>query len=463
MDGLEAKEIKVHDLLKQNPEFRVDSEYVLKKYLIYDKIISDIPFDYIDNIAFVTDGIHESIDFDENSSINLISAKAPKENVFDLSSTGYISEVQNKLNPRTQLQEDDVIISTVGTIGNCAVVDKSVLPANSDRHVGIIRLNKNYKPRYVSTFLLSKYGRFQSERYTTGNVQPNLFIYKIKAIKIPFISDVFQDTIENKVIEAHQKLKKSKDLYLKAEEVLLNEIGMRDFQESQDKVAIKTLSQSWAITGRLDAEYYQEKYDDISNEIYNYSNGYALLGSVCNVKDSNYIPKDKITYNYIELSNIGSKGEINACTTDLGAKLPTRARRLINKGDVIVSSIEGSLTSCALITNEYDNAICSNGFYIVNSTQINSETLLLLFKSEPIQNLLKKGCSGTILTAISKDEFKRIPIPLIREEIQNSLKEMIKECSKLREESRLLLEKAKKTVEIAIEKGEEEAFKYLSI
>lgn len=192
MDGLEAKEIKVHALLKQNPEFRVDSEYVLKKYLIYDKIISDIPFDYIDNIAFVTDGIHESIDFDESSSINLISAKAPKENVFDLSLTGYISEVHNKLNPRTQLQEDDVIISTVGTIGNCTVVDKSVLPANSDRHVGIIRLNKNYKPRYASTFLLSKYGRFQSERYTTGNVQPNLFIYKVKVIKIPFISDVFK-------------------------------------------------------------------------------------------------------------------------------------------------------------------------------------------------------------------------------------------------------------------------------
>lgn len=40
---------------------------------------------------------------------------------------------------------------------------------------------------------------------------------------------------------------------------------MRNFQESQDKVAIKTLSQLCAITGRLDAEYYQEKYDDISN------------------------------------------------------------------------------------------------------------------------------------------------------------------------------------------------------
>ena len=98
--------------------------------------------------------------------------------------------------------------------------------------------------------------------------------------------------------------------------------------------------------------------------------------------------------------------------------LPTRARRKVKRGQAIVSSIEGSLQSCALITDEYDNALCSTGFYVVDSAKINPETLLVLFKSEPMQALMKQRCSGTILTAISKDEFLSMPLPLIADDVQ---------------------------------------------
>ena len=77
------------------------------------------------------------------------------------------------MNPRTALRKNDVIISTVGTIGNCAVVDESILPANSDRHVGIIRIKNEYSSYVLSTFFLSKFGRIQTMREATGNVKLN--------------------------------------------------------------------------------------------------------------------------------------------------------------------------------------------------------------------------------------------------------------------------------------------------
>src|SRR3990167_4485320 len=159
---------------------RFDSEYYHPQNLLLLKRLKLKKHSQIGNFAFVTDGIHASIDFNENSRINLLSAKAPKENYFDLSGTGFISKVQDEKNKRTRLKENDVVVSTVGTIGNCAVVDESILPANSDRHVGIIRIEKDYQPYFLSSFLLSKYGRFQTFRESTGNVQLNLFIYKIK-------------------------------------------------------------------------------------------------------------------------------------------------------------------------------------------------------------------------------------------------------------------------------------------
>lgn len=99
----------------------------------------------IGDFCDVTDGIHTSIDYDEESCVNLISATSPRENYFDLSRNAKISEKAHADNPRTALRLHDVVLSTVGTIGNCAVVDQNVLPANSDRHVGIIRVKRNIR------------------------------------------------------------------------------------------------------------------------------------------------------------------------------------------------------------------------------------------------------------------------------------------------------------------------------
>lgn len=267
MGGLEAVEIKLSEVLRENIEFRIDSEFFKKEYLEYDNMINKLGYHYINDFATVTDGIHESIQFDENSNINLISAKSPKQNVFDLSGNGYISNIQHEKNPRTALKDKDVIISTVGTIGNCAVVNKTILPANCDRHVGIIRVYNNFSPYYLSTFMLTKYGLSQSIRHSTGNVQLNLFIYKIKNIKIPNAGIKFQKIIEKAVINAHELLDQSTKLYKQAEDMLLFEIGFKENELNNKNISVKTLSSSFNATGRLDAEYYQPKYDEIIKKL----------------------------------------------------------------------------------------------------------------------------------------------------------------------------------------------------
>jgi restriction endonuclease S subunit len=97
------------------------------------------------------------------------------------------------------------------------------------------------------------------------------------------------------------------------------------------------------------------------------------------------------------------------------------------------------LESCALVTDEYNNALCSTGFYVINSKKINSETLLVLFKSEPIQNILKQSCSGTILTAINKNEFQKIPVPLIDKAIQELIKTKLTESFQLKKQSNTII------------------------
>jgi hypothetical protein len=354
MDRLEAVELSLSEVLEDNDKIRIDSEYFKLEYLSKLRHIKELTYRKIEEFAYVTDGIHESIQFDENSSINLISAKSPKDNIFDLSGNEYISQTQHIKNPRTALQKDDVIISTVGTIGNCAVVDETILPANSDRHVGIVRIEKDFKPYFLSTFILSKYGRFQTLRESTGNVQLNLFIYKIKTLKIPFLSNYFQLIIQNIVKFAHELLIESQAIYQQAEDLLLKELGLKDWQPTEESIAVKSFSESFLSSGRLDAEYYQPKFYQVENKIK--ANGFVLVEDICSLVNYGSVPTSPYTETdegvpYIKGLNLKNTEII---TTQLDRIINTEnlpSKVYTKKGDIVISQM-GTVGNCGVVEDE---------------------------------------------------------------------------------------------------------------
>lgn len=79
--------------------------------------------------------------------------------------------------------------------------------------------------------------------------------------------------------------------------------------------------------------------------------------------------------------------------------------------------------------------------------------MLVLFKSAFFQDYLKKFPSGTILTAISKDELLNILIPKIDSTTQEQIASKIQKSFALRKVAKDLLESAKSKVEHAIEQS----------
>lgn len=326
-----------------------------------------------------------------------------------------------------------------------------------------IRTNKNIVlPEYLTTFLNTKFGIFEIKRRARISInQSNVNAQELQNIKIPLISNDIQEIIKKIFNISHNNIFESKQNYQQAEEILLNELSLSNWQPKHKLWTVEKFSETKA-TQRIDAEYYQSKYYEIINSIKKYSNGWNYLEKLVNVKDKNYNPVNEKTYKYLELSNISNSGEITGYTEEKGKDLPTRARRIVKSNDVIISSIEGSLESIALVTEQYNDALCSNGFYVVNSDFYNSETLLCLMKSCIGQQQLKKGCNGTILTAINKDEFSKIVLPKVKDEIQKEIKNKISESYKLKYQSKQLLEIAKRSVEIAIEESEEIAITWIN-
>ena len=329
----------------------------------------------------------------------------------------------------------------------------------------LVRINPDPEivtPEYLTAFLNTKYGIIDIKRRARHSInQSNVNLEEVKRIEIPLLCNQLQNGITSSFNNAVDSIQASEVVYNEAQTLLLSELGLANWQPKHQLTFVKNFSDTQRAE-RIDADYFQPKYDEIINAIKNYSGGWDILENQVHVKDTNFNPDAETEYKYIELANIGSNGEITDCMVEQGENLPTRARRKVAAGDVIVSSIEGSLESIALITEEYDNALCSTGFHVVQSEVLNSKVLLVLLKSSVGQLQLKKGCSGTILTAINKEEFSKIAVPKIREEKQSEIEQKVIESFSLRRRAKDLLEHAKRAVEIAIEQDEQAAIDWLA-
>ena len=328
----------------------------------------------------------------------------------------------------------------------------------------LVRVNPDpgiITPEYLTAFLNTKHGIIDIKRRARHSInQSNVNLEEVKRIEIPLLCNQLQKGITSSFNKAFDSIQASEAVYNEAQTLLLAELGLADWQPKHELTFVKNFSDTERAE-RIDANYFQPKYDEIVNAIKNYSDGWGTLEKLARLKDSNFNPDTETEYKYIELANIGSNGEITDCMVEQGADLPTRARRKVAAGDVIVSSIEGSLESIALITEEYDNALCSTGFHVVHSDVLNSKVLLVLLKSIIGQLQLKKGCSGTILTAINKEEFSKIAVPKIEAEKQAEIEQKVIESFNGRKRAKDLLEYAKRAVEIAIEQDEQTAIDWL--
>ncbi len=461
---LEISVLKLSEVQKDNESFRIDSEPFKKSN---SHINTNFLYEKLSNIALINPSKTEINNYSKNTFITFLSMQNLGSGFIHHREQGRIAEFENGY---TYFAENDILIAKITPCmehGKCAIATDLYNGIGfGSTEFNVFRIRDS---RFLTEFVFCYLNRDSIRKIATDNMVgtsgrqrvPTAFYEKLL---IPIFPMEFQLEIQNLVKDSHKALEESKELYKKAEEILYNELGLDPKNPLQSllnfktnnstnslNISIRTLKESFLKTGRLDSEYYQSKYEDIENFIKSYSNGYDSFLNIINNKDTNFTPKNNENYNYIELANIGNNGNINEPISDLGKNLPTRARRIVSNGDVIISSIEGSLSSCALITQEFDKHLVSTGFFVLNSKLLNSETLLVMFKSQIFQEYLKKFPSGTILCAINKEELSKIFIPKIDPTTQEKIAKYIQESFNLRKKSKQLLDNAKIKVEEQIQ------------
>ncbi len=129
--------------------------------------------------------------------INFIKAESYTDyGIFNPKKFAFINrETHDKLK-RSKLQKDDVIISIAGVLGRCAIVTDSILPANTNQAVGIIRIDRNKAlPQFIRYYLTSPSIRAYINQLNGQAAQPNINLTQLGGLKIPLPSLLIQKKI----------------------------------------------------------------------------------------------------------------------------------------------------------------------------------------------------------------------------------------------------------------------------
>lgn len=135
----------------------------------------------------VFDGVHNSVLDNENGDCFLLSAKNIKNGIisFDQTDRKIDKSTRDKLSKRTNLAKDDVLVTTVGTVGELAIVDENYQKYEFQRSVGIIKCNQEIVlPQYLYYLLKTESYNYYLHVVATGAAQPCIFLSTLKNIKV---------------------------------------------------------------------------------------------------------------------------------------------------------------------------------------------------------------------------------------------------------------------------------------
>lgn len=136
-----------------------------------------------------------------STGINFIKAESILDNhSIDSSKFAFIDEETNALLKRSVIKANDIVFTIAGTLGRFAMVDNSVLPANTNQAVAIIRPDETkVTPAYLYSFFIGNWHNEYYSKRIQQAVQANLSLTTIKSLPIAVLKNTTMNNYDKLV------------------------------------------------------------------------------------------------------------------------------------------------------------------------------------------------------------------------------------------------------------------------
>jgi type I restriction enzyme S subunit len=121
-------------------------------------------------------------------------------------------------------------------------------------------------------------------------------------------------------------------------------------------------------------------------------------------------PADR-EFRYLDISNVDSNGHLVSSEPMVFRDAPTRARRIVRRGDTILSTVRTYLKAIAYIDTECDDLIVSTGFAVLRPrSSLDAAFQSYVVRSEPFVQAVMSHSEGVGYPAIAPSELGCLPI-----------------------------------------------------
>ncbi len=130
-------------------------------------------------------------------------------------------------------------------------------------------------------------------------------------------------------------------------------------------------------------------------------------------------------FKYIDISNVNIfTGEIKIQILK-GYEAPTRARKVVRKDDIILSTVRPNRNAVAIIPEELDNEICSTGFAVIKAEKVLPHYLFAFLKTKYAINQLVRFTMASMYPAVSEEDIGDILVYVPPLSFQEEIKKII--------------------------------------
>ncbi|OGY15519.1 MAG: hypothetical protein A2784_02315 [Candidatus Chisholmbacteria bacterium RIFCSPHIGHO2_01_FULL_48_12] len=435
---------------------RMDAEYYQPEFIEMANLINlNRNVELRDLTVWIKKGIFDlSPDNYKDDGIPFIRTLGINDPLIDFSGIVFLDRGTHQKNKTTALFPGDLVFTKIGAnIGKGAILPPTFNEYNFSQNVAGAKVRQDIiKSGYLLAYLLSKFGGGQIDRAQMISGQSKLELEDLRKLKIVITRDEVQQEINSLVIQAQDLKSQSLRRYQQAEDLLLKELGLKDFLIPDDLSWVINFLETQGVN-RIDAEYFQPKYDFLISHIKKIS---KLLKNIASRDDEVIKIKPEVEYKYIEISNINvANSEI---TTNLlvGKYLPVNAKMKISGGELLISKVRPTRGAIAIVPGSWsENYVASGAFSVFNIDSPMKECLQVILRSLIGKLQLEKPTTGTSYPIVTDEDIENVLIPILPKEIQQKIAELVKKSHEARKKSKELLEEAKRKIEEMIEKGGE--------
>lgn len=364
---------------------------------------------------------------------------------------------------RSQVFEDDLIITITGRLGTAAVAPKGFV-GNINQHSVVIKTKNLETSRAIATFLNTSIGEKLAVRRATGGTRPALDYKALKSIPIVYNEQIYS-IIEKVNQQSKAKEQQAKELLDSIDEYLLSKLGIVMPLKSNNILENRIFMRSFSDISntRFDPNYHQKYYQDLEKALQCSSYPLVNLASTIEgfrkgieVGSSEYSQSQEIPF--IRVSDISNSGiDFDNVQKFISASLYENLKIFQPQENELLYSKDGTIGICLEADTSRDYVISGGILRLKLTQEVNKYFLQFLLASSMMNILASRQSIGAVIKHLNIDKFLNLKIPLPslteQERIADEIRQRQERAKKLQQEAKAILESAKKEVESMILKG----------